>query len=149
LIVESSTTTTKKYSNAGYLEKISTGYSFEDNNIRNLTFEYDKLSNVTNRSDHKLQVYENYTTHYLDKSYEETTYKDGTSDLKYFIYVGSKVISIYTDTTKTDESPSTKYLHYDNLNSVDTITNNLGVEQRIAYKPFGEKLSLDKYGNTK
>ncbi len=40
------------------------------------------------------------------------------------------------------------YLHYDSLNSVDTITNNLGVvEERMAYKPFGEKLNLDKDGN--
>jgi len=55
-------------------------------------------------------------------------------------------MSIYTDNTA---NPSTKYLHYDSLNSVDTITNNLGVvESRIAYKPFGEKLNLDKEGKT-
>ena len=60
------------------------------------------------------------------------------------IYVGSKVMSIYTNNTS---NPSTKYLHYDSLNSVDTITNNLEVvESRAAYKPFGEKLNLDKYG---
>ena len=53
-------------------------------------------------------------------------------------------MSIYTNNSS---SPSTKYLHYDSLNSVDTITNNLGVvESRAAYKPFGEKLDLDKYG---
>ena len=40
-------------------------------------------------------------------------------------------------------------LHYDSLNSVDTITNNLGVvESRMAYKPFGERLNLDKDGKT-
>jgi RHS repeat-associated protein len=38
-------------------------------------------------------------------------------------------------------------LHYDSLNSVDTITNNLGVvEERFAYKPFGQRLALDKNG---
>jgi RHS repeat-associated protein len=251
--------TNKEYSTAGYLEKITTGYSFEEKDIRHLTFEYDKLSNVTNRSDHILKVYQNYTydrlnrvtnaytdtkqnsttmsyeydtlgnityksdigafsyshtnphqviqagdktftydkngnqinnngtkieytsynkanklitkndtitfnydtskfrykkqsdnytTHYIGKEYEATTHKSGGSDMKYFIYAGDKVISIYTDTTKSNFAPSTKYLHYDSLNSVDTITNNLGVvESRSAYKPFGEKLKLDKYGN--
>jgi RHS repeat-associated protein len=121
-----------------------------------ILFNYD-----TNKFRYKKQT-SKYTTHYLGKSYEATTHTDGSSDMKYFIYAGDKVVSIYTDTTKTDSAPSTKYLHYDSLNSVDTITNNLGVvESRSAYKPFtgnfllcktafasfGEKLKLDKYGN--
>jgi hypothetical protein len=40
---------------------------------------------------------------------------------------------------------TTKYLHYDALNSVDIITNNLGVvEARMAYKPFQGNLFLRK-----
>jgi len=42
----------------------------------------------------------------------------------------------------TDE---TRYLHYDSLGSVDTITNQQGsVVQRTAYTPFGEQLELKK-----
>ncbi len=88
-----------------------------------------------------------YRTHYLGKSFEASTFRDGHSEFKYFIYVKGKVVSIYTNSTQ-DNSSSTKYLHYDSLNSVDTITNNLGVvEERMVYKAFGEKLNLDKYGN--
>ncbi len=91
-----------------------------------------------------------YTTFYLDKSYEEKVYKNrGDIERRYFIYAGGQVVSIYTDTYRNGIwSPSTKYLHYDSLGSVDTITNNLGIiEARYAYKPFGQKLNLDKDGN--
>ncbi|WP_295004207.1 RHS repeat domain-containing protein [Sulfurimonas sp.] len=78
------------------------------------------------------------------EQYEYKINKDRSVEDKYFIYVGSKVMSIYTSSLN---ETSTKYLHYDSLNSVDTITNNLGVvESRMAYKPFGEKLNLDKDG---
>ena len=103
-----------------------------------INFSYDTNHNRYKKSTDK------YTSYYIDKSYEQTINKDNSVEDKYFIYVGSKVMSIYTNNTS---SPSTKYLHYDSLNSVDTITNNLGVvESRAAYKPFGEKLDLDKYG---
>ena len=103
-----------------------------------INFSYDTNHNRYKKSTDK------YTTYYIDKSYEHTINRDNTTEDKYFIYVGSKVMSIYTNNTS---NPSTKYLHYDSLNSVDTITNNLGVvESRAAYKPFGEKLNLDKYG---
>jgi len=101
----------------------------------NFTYERDK-----NRYKKKTSKY---TSYYLDKSYEQTIHNNNTIEDKYFIYAGGKVISLYTDSS----NPSTKYLHYDSLGSVDTITNNLGVvEQRMAYKAFGEKLNLDKFG---
>ena len=60
------------------------------------------------------------------------------------------MVSIYEESkdNRGNLTPSTKYLHYDSLHSVDTITNNLGqVEARMAYEPFGKKLELDKNGN--
>jgi RHS repeat-associated protein len=40
-------------------------------------------------------------------------------------------------------------LHYDNLGSVDTITNQQGaVVERMAYKPFGEQIDLTKVGKS-
>ncbi len=98
----------------------------------------------TNKNRYKKQTSQ-YTVYYLDKDYEKTYLPNTQQEDKYFIYVGSKVMAIYTNSTS---SLSTKYLHYDSLGSVDTITNNVGVvEQRMAYKPFGEKLNLDKDGN--
>ena len=103
-----------------------------------INFSYDTNKNRYKKSSDKE------TSFYIDKSYEQTIKQDNSVEDKYFIYVGSKVMSIYTDS---NAAPSTKYLHYDSLNSVDTITNNLGVvESRMAYKPFGEKLNLDKDG---
>ena len=102
-----------------------------------ISFKYD-----TNKHRYKKST-SKYDAYYLGKSYEKRINHDNTIQEKYFIYVGSKVISIYENST----TPSTKYLHYDSLNSVDTITNNLGVvESRAAYKAFGGKLNLDKFG---
>ena len=108
-----------------------------------IRFTYDTNKNRYKKDTNK------YTSYYLGKSYEKTIHTSGVVEDKYFIYVGGKVVSIYTNKKENSISkPSTKYLHYDSLNSVDTITNNLGVvESRMAYKPFGEKLQLDKDGN--
>uniref|UniRef100_UPI0032B2DA7D RHS repeat domain-containing protein n=1 Tax=uncultured Sulfurimonas sp. TaxID=291845 RepID=UPI0032B2DA7D len=103
-----------------------------------INFSYDTNHNRYKKSTDK------YTSYYIDKSYEKKINKDNSEEDKYFIYVDSKVMSIYTSSLN---ETSTKYLHYDSLNSVDTITNNQGVvESRMAYKPFGEKLNLDKDG---
>ncbi len=91
-----------------------------------------------------------YTTYYQGREYERTEFTNKTVQDTYFIYVGGKVVSIYSETkSPTGQlTPATKYLHYDSLDSVDTITNAQGVvEERFAYKPFGERLNLDKYGN--
>ena len=258
--------TTKDYDDSGVLNSIKTGYDFDDK-VRDLTFEYDKLANVTNRVDNKLNITQNYTydnlnrvtdvyidtifnsstisykydsignmthksdigyytynpdkphqvtgagiksfiydkngnmtnnngttidytaynkpsqitttddtinfyydtnknryrkstekytSYYIDKSYEKIYYNSGIQEEKYFIYANGKVVSIYTNKhdinrygTFYNIDYSTKYLHYDSLNSVDTITNNIGVvEQRMAYKPFGEKINVDNYGKS-
>ncbi len=85
------------------------------------------------------------TTHYIGKSYEKNFYANGSVQEKYFIYAGGKLVSIFS---QTDSQYDVKYLHYDNLGSIDTITNYHGlVVDRMAYKPFGKQLNLDKYGN--
>ncbi|WP_072682471.1 FG-GAP-like repeat-containing protein [Arcobacter sp. LA11] len=108
-----------------------------DNKI--VTFDYDannKRFKKTSGSD---------TIHYLGKSYEKNFYANGVSEDKYFIYANGKLVSIFSN--KSDQY-SAKFLHYDNLGSVDTITDNLGVVvERRAYKPFGKQLNLDKFGN--
>jgi RHS repeat-associated protein len=93
----------------------------------------------------------NTTTYYLGKSYEHITHANGNTEDKYMIYAGGNLVSIYSnlfDSIGELITPATKYLHYDNLGSIDTITDNKGVvEARYAYQPFGKKLNLDKYGN--
>ena len=64
---------------------------------------------------------------------------------KYYIYADGKVQAIHTQPYR--GMGETRYLHYDALNSVDTITNMQGLAvQRAIYKPFGEKISLDESG---
>lgn len=68
-----------------------------------------------------------------------------TDHHRYFVYVGGKIQVIYE--SGSDGSAETSYLHYDSLGSVDTVTGATGeVKARFAYKPFGEKLKLDKNG---
>ncbi len=84
-----------------------------------INFSYD-----TNHKRYKKST-STYTSYYLDKSYEYKRYNDRADEDIYMIYVGSKVVSIYTNKeNEGSSSSSTKYLHYDSLNSVDTITNN-------------------------
>jgi len=113
-----------------YLENdnISTQFFYDARNTR-----YKKIDSIG-----KSKV----TTHYLGKTYEEDV-EAGMS--RYFIYANGQVVSIFT---KRRNYETTKYLHYDSLNSVDTITNEDGtVEERMAYKPFGEKINLNKNAN--
>jgi len=110
-----------------YLENdnISTQFFYDARNTR-----YKKIDSIG-----KSKV----TTHYLGKTYEEDV-EAGMS--RYFIYANGQVVSIFT---KRRNYETTKYLHYDSLNSVDTITKEDGtVEERMAYKPFGEKINLNK-----
>lgn len=84
------------------------------------------------------------TTYYINKSYEENYLSNGEKEDKYFIYAEGKLVSTFS---KKSTGYEVKYMHYDNLGSIDTVTNVFGVvEERYAYKPFGEKLKLDKYG---
>ncbi len=86
------------------------------------------------------------TTHYIGKSYEKI-FRGGDILHRYFIYADGKLVSIFTNT---NNQYSIKYLHYDNLGSVDTITNQEGVvEERFIYKPFGERIALDEFGDIK
>ncbi|UFH59970.1 FG-GAP-like repeat-containing protein [Sulfurovum mangrovi] len=88
------------------------------------------------------------TTHYVGKGYEYTDNGNGTSTHRHLIYAGGKVVAINTETYEPDSAvpiASIRYLHYDALGSVDTITDNRGVVlERRAYKPFGEELKVYK-----
>ena len=94
----------------------------------------------------------NNTTYYLDKDYEYSIYNNlNTTTNKYFIYANNQVIAIYTKSkinTINKTSSNLIYLYSNNLNSIDTITNDKGeVVQRYNYTPYGTKTSYDKNNN--
>jgi len=85
------------------------------------------------------------TTHYIGKTYEKIMANDGTLYDKYYIYAEGKVQAVHTNSS--DGGFETRYLHYDALGSVDTVTdmNGLPVERAI-YQPFGKKILLNEKG---
>ena len=90
-----------------------------------------------------------YTATYIGKGYEHIKYHDGSHDEKQLIYANGKVVAVNTDHYEANDAaistPSIRYLHYDALGSVDTITDNKGIVlERRAYKPFGEELEVYK-----
>jgi len=79
----------------------------------------------------------NKTTHYIGKTYEKEI---SSNTHRYFIYANGKVVAIYDSTYKSI------YLHYDALNSVDTITDTQGtVVQRKAYTAYGKEITTDDF----
>jgi RHS repeat-associated protein len=122
-----------------------------NNKVKRLTINDDKsIDFYYDTNDYRYKKSTNsYDRYYLDKEYEKTEYKNNNEEEKYFIYVNNKVVAIYTK-EKQDENinTTTNYLYYDNLDSVDMITNNKGeILQRYIYTPFGKKITLDKDGN--
>lgn len=93
-------------------------------------------------------------TTYIGKLFEQISSPSKTQT-KHFIYAGGQLITIHTKTeTKTLDtnlSPitaqapdQTRYLHYDNLGSIDTITDGQGnVVERMSYAAFGERRKAD------
>ncbi|VVH60096.1 hypothetical protein BAZOLSSOX_691, partial [uncultured Gammaproteobacteria bacterium] len=97
------------------------------------------------------------TTQYFGKIYEKIKQNTNTEH-KHFIYADGQLIAIHikTDTTSaagtsaTSNTPATpipdktRYLHYDNLGSIDTITDGQGnIVERMAYTAFGQRRKGD------
>ncbi len=115
----------------------------------NISFYYDTNKQRYKKTQIKLGSTDTTTTYYMDKSYEYISSSNGNKE-RYFIYVDGKVISIYTKDLSNTTLSNTKYLHYDSLNSIDTITNNIGeVKARMSYTPFGKKIEPDEEGKEK
>ena len=83
------------------------------------------------------------TVHYMGKGYEKHTAADGSITHKYHIYAGNKLVAthISTDNGATNQ---VRYLHRDNLDSVDTITDGQGeIVHQQAFSLFGVKFSAN------
>ncbi|MDD2698373.1 MAG: hypothetical protein PHF17_06190 [Arcobacteraceae bacterium] len=128
--------TSIEYTSSNLAKKITYGG-------KNTLFLYDTQDNR-----YKKQT-DSTTSYYVDKTYENVQYGSNISEDKYFIYADGVLVSIYTNRYENQTKiPSSKYFHYDNLNSIDTITDNEGeVLQRFVYKAFGEEEVLDSDGD--
>ncbi|OJA03626.1 RHS repeat-associated core domain-containing protein, partial [Bathymodiolus thermophilus thioautotrophic gill symbiont] len=87
------------------------------------------------------------TTTYIGKLYEQIKQNTSTEH-KHFIYADGQLIAINIKTNTTANTPSipdkTRYLHYDNLGSIDTITDGQGnIVERMAYTAFGQRRQGD------
>ena len=82
-------------------------------------------------------------TNYIGKVYKQI--KDATSTKhRYFIYADKQLITIHSKTTTSNNAVAkldeTRYLHRDNLGSIDTITDGRGnVVERMSYDAFGKR----------
>jgi RHS repeat-associated protein len=81
-------------------------------------------------------------TLYLDKLYELIT-KGQEVTHKQFIYAGSSLVAVHVSGLDHNGSAipvQTRYMHKDNLGSVDTITDGTGtVVDRMSFDPFGSR----------
>ncbi|MCP4161049.1 MAG: hypothetical protein GY760_13325, partial [Deltaproteobacteria bacterium] len=80
-------------------------------------------------------------TVYIGKSYEKITEGNKTTS-KYFIYADGHLATIHIKVkeSSTELPDETRYLHYDSLGSIDTITDGRGnVVERQSYEAFGKR----------
>jgi RHS repeat-associated protein len=82
----------------------------------------------------------------VGKLYERELLADGQVKHKHFIYAGGQLVAIQVKAEE-DGAPlpdETRYLHRDNLGSIDTITDGRGnIVERLSYTPFGARRAGD------
>ena len=84
-------------------------------------------------------------TNYVGKVYEQisdTSTTTPTTKHRYFIYADGQLITIHSKTTANNSqlADETRYLHRDNLGSIDTITDGRGnIVERLSYDAFGKR----------
>ena len=84
-------------------------------------------------------------TNYVGKVYEQisdTSTTTPTTKHRYFIYADGQLITIHSKTTANNSQlpDETRYLHRDNLGSIDTITDGRGnIVERLSYDAFGKR----------
>ena len=81
-------------------------------------------------------------TVYVGDLYERTTNtKTGAVEHRYFVHGSERAVAVVTWTAAGGPQPATRYLHTDNLGSVETVTDETGskaVEKR-SYDAFGAR----------
>jgi RHS repeat-associated protein len=81
-------------------------------------------------------------TVYVGDLYERTT-NTATSAVehRYFVYSSERVVAVVTRDTATSPQQKTRYLHVDNLGSVETVTDEIGSKpaEKRSYDAFGAR----------
>ena len=92
----------------------------------------------------------NNTIDYFGKVYEKQT-KGSEVNHKHHIYAGGQLVAMHIKQTKAgvQQPDETRYMHRDNLGSIDTITDGRGnVVERLSYDPWGRwRLALKRAGH--
>ncbi len=119
----------------------------KNNNNDTTTFVYAPNRSRYQKTQTKASSNTTITTTYIGKLYEQIKQNTSTEH-KHFIYADGQLIAINIKTDTTAGTPSipdkTRYLHYDNLGSIDTITNGQGnIVERMAYTAFGQRRQGD------
>ncbi|MET0103243.1 MAG: RHS repeat-associated core domain-containing protein, partial [Sedimenticola sp.] len=105
---------------------VSFNYSAEHNRYRKVT----RISGET------------ITTDYFEKLYEKETSQQAI-DHKHHIYADGQLVAIHIEHQQ-GGADETRYLHYDALGSIDTITDGKGkVIERMSYDPWGKRRGGD------
>jgi RHS repeat-associated protein len=89
-------------------------------------------------------------TIYIGKLYEKIT-NNNTVQNRHFIYADGQLIAIHTKAKEdgVKKPDETRYLHRDNLGSIDTITDGKGsVVERMSYQSFGARRKGDWRNST-
>ena len=119
----------------------------KSNSNDNTTFVYAPNRSRYQKTQTKASSNTTITTTYIGKLYEQIKQNTSTEH-KHFIYADGQLIAINIKTDTTAGTPpipdKTRYLHYDNLGSIDTITNGQGnIVERMAYTAFGQRRQGD------
>nr|VFK45027.1 MAG: RHS repeat-associated core domain-containing protein [Candidatus Kentron sp. TC] len=88
-------------------------------------------------------------TIYLGKLFEQETTDRASGDTvrrKHFLYADGQLVAIHikTEQSGVPQPDETRYLHRDNLGSIDTITDGRGnIVERMSYEAFGQRRAGD------
>jgi RHS repeat-associated protein len=76
-------------------------------------------------------------TVYVADLYERVTHADGSREQRYYVHAGGRMVAIVTGGGAT---PGTRYVHTDNLGSIDVLTDEAGsVAERKSFDAFGAR----------
>ena len=80
-------------------------------------------------------------TVYIGKLYEYELKANGDAKHKHFVYADGRLVAIHSKQVENSQNlpDETRFIHVDNLASVDTITDIQGQVERLSYEAFGER----------
>lgn len=138
---------------------MQTSYDFQNGQNRTLNwYSYNKQSNISEPGKSLSLTYDTYRdkiiqvysgpgsikrTEYVGGLMEKVVQAPGPTEHTYYIY-GSSPNPVAMFTTRSAGASDVRYLHYDNLGSLDLITNETGgIEEDLSYDAHGVRRNAD------